>query len=88
MTYFRIFGSPTFLKKKYEFSDKGKSTKNKFSQQGTRGIFIGLPDDSAGWPVYVLDAKQTFTSMDAVFDEDITSPSCTLDLPFTGAIRL
>ena len=29
-------------------SDKGKRIKDKFSQQGIRGIFVGLPDDSAG----------------------------------------
>ena len=46
--YFRVFRCPAVFKK-YEFSDKGKRTKDKFSQQGIRGIFVGLPDDSAGW---------------------------------------
>ena len=55
---------------KYEFSDKGKRTKNKLSQQGVRGIFVGLPDDSDGWLFYVPGAKRTFTSIDAVFDPD------------------
>ena len=43
---------------------------------------------SAGWLFYVPDAKRTFVSMDAVFDEDFTSALSTPDLPFTGAIRL
>ena len=38
--------------------------------------------------VYVPDAKRTFVSLDAVFDEDFISPLSTPDLPFTGAIRL
>ena len=74
--------------KKYEFSDNGKRTKDKLSQQGIRGIFVGLSDDSARWLLYVPDTKRTFVSMDAVFDEDFTSPLSTPDLPFTGAIRM
>ena len=85
--HFRVFGCPAVFKK-YEFSDKGRRTKNKFSQQGVRGIFVGFPVDSAGWLFYVPDAKRTFISMDAVFDEEFTSPLCTPELPFTGAIRL
>ena len=87
MKQFRVFGCPAVFKT-YEFSDKGKRTKDKFSQQGIRGIFVGLPDDSAGWLFYVPDAKRTFISLDAIFDEDFTSPLSTPDLPFTGAIRL
>lgn len=39
---------------KYEFSDKDKRIKDKFSQQCIRGIFVGLRDDSAGWVFYVI----------------------------------
>ena len=56
MKQFRFFGCPAVFKK-YEFSDKGKRTKDKFSQQSIREIFVGLPDDSAGWLFYVHDAK-------------------------------
>ena len=84
---FREFGYPAVFKK-YEFSDNGKRTKDKLSQQGIRGIFVGLSDDSARWLLYVPDTKRTFVSMDAVFDEDFTSPLSTPDLPFTGAIRM
>ena len=44
---FRVFGYPAVFKK-YEFSNKGKRTKDKFSQQGIRGVFVELFDDSSG----------------------------------------
>ena len=53
-----------------------------------RGIFVGLPDDSAGLLFYVPDAKRTFVSRDTIFDEDFTSPLYISDILFTGAIRL
>ena len=68
MKQFRVFGCPAVFKE-YGFSDKGKRTKDKFSRQGIRGIFVGLPDDSAGWLFYIPDAKRTFISMDVVFDK-------------------
>ena len=45
------------------------------------GIFVGLPDDSAGWLFYVLEARSTYISLDAVFDEDFTSPISMPDPP-------
>ena len=66
MKQFRVFGYPAVFRK-YEFSDKGKRTKDKFSQQCIRGIFVGLLDDSGVWLFYVPDAKRTFISMDAFF---------------------
>ncbi len=49
---------------KYEFSDKGKRIKDKFSQQGIRGIFVGLPDVSNEWLLYVSIVKRIFTSLE------------------------
>ena len=56
--------------------------KNKYTQQGVRGIFVEIPDDSAGCLFYVPDARQTYVSLDAIFDEDFTSPLSMQDLPF------
>ena len=42
-----VFGCPAIFKR-YEISDKGARIKNKYLQQGMRGIFAGLPNDSAG----------------------------------------
>ena len=60
--------------KKYEISDNGKMIKNKYIQQGIGGIFVGFPEDSSGWLFYVPDTKRTYISLDAVFDENFTSP--------------
>ena len=52
--------------KRYFINDKGKTMKNKYTQQGVRGIFVGIPDDSAGWLFHVPDARQTYVSLDAI----------------------
>ena len=65
--HFRVFGCPAIFKR-YVINDKGKTMKNKYTQQGVRGIFVGIPDDSAGWLFYVPDARQTYVSLDAIFD--------------------
>ena len=53
-----------------------------------RGIFVGLPDDSAGWLFYVPSTKRTYISLDATFDENFTSPLSMPDLPYQGAIKI
>ena len=85
--HYRVFGCPAIFKR-YEVSDQGKRIKNKYIQQGIRGIFVGFPDDSAGWLFYVPSTKKTYISLDAVFDENFTSPLCMPDLPFQGALKI
>ena len=82
-----MFGCPAIFQK-YEISDSGKRIKNKYIQQGIRGIFVGFPDDSAGWLFYVPDMKRTYISLDAVFDENFTSPLSMSELHFQGALRI
>ena len=84
---YRVFGCPAIFKR-YEVSQGGKRTKNKYVQQGIRAIFVGFPDDSSGWLFYVPSIKKTYVSIDAVFDESFTSPLSMPDLPFQGALRL
>ena len=43
--HLRTFGCPAVFKR-LEFSKDGKRTVNKYTQQGMRGIFVGIPDDS------------------------------------------
>ena len=81
--HFRIFGCPAIFKR-YEISDKGTRIKNNHLQQGMRHIFVGLPDDSAGWLFYVPSTKRTYISLDATFDENFTSPLCMPGLPYQG----
>ena len=85
--HFKVFGCPAVFKQ-YETYEKGKVIKNKYTQQGTCGIFVGVPDDSASWLFYVPDSKRTYISMDVEFDEQFTAPLCIPDLPYQGAIRL
>lgn len=87
VSHFRVFGCPAVFKK-YEVSVKGKRVVNKYMQQGMRGIFVGIPDDSAGWLFYVPTARKTYISLDASFDENFTSPLALPSLPFEGALRL
>ena len=62
--------------------------KNKYIQQGIRGIFVGFPEDSSDWLFYVPDSKRTYISLDAVFDENFTSPLSMPELPFQGALKI
>ena len=82
-----MFGCPAIFKK-YEISDSGKRIKNKYIQQGKKGIFVGFPEGSSGWLFYVPDTKRTYISLDAVFDENFTSPLSMLELPFQGALKI
>ena len=70
--HYHVFGCPAIFKR-YEISDSGKRIKNKYIQQGIRGIFVGFPEDSSGWLSYVPSARKTYISLDAVFDEEGTS---------------
>ena len=86
--HFRVFGCLAIFKR-YEISDKGTRIKNKYPQQGMRGIFVGLPNDSAGWLFYVPSVKKSYSiSLDATFDENFTSPLSMPDLPYQGAIKI
>ena len=71
--HFRILGCPSIFKR-YEISERGKRIKNKYVQQGIRGIFVGFPEDSSGWLFYVPSARKTYISLDAVFDENSHHP--------------
>ena len=84
---YRVFGCPAIFKR-YDVTENGRRTRSKYNQLGTRGIFVGFPDDSAGWLFYVPSAKKTYISMDAVFDEHFTTPMHLPDLPYQGAIKL
>ena len=53
-----------------------------------RGIFVGLPRDSAGWLFYVPSLKRTYISMGACDDEVFSSLLVLLHLPFKCTIRL
>ncbi|KAI2490674.1 hypothetical protein MHU86_23885 [Fragilaria crotonensis] len=46
-------------------------------QRASRGIFLGFPDNSAGWLIYSPDQPQSLIiTRDAYFDEDFNSALC------------
>ena len=53
-----------------------------------RDIFIGLPDDSAGWLFYAPSVKKTYISLDITFDENFTYPLSMPNLPYQEAIKI
>ena len=56
--HYCVFGCPSIYKI-CEVSDSGKWVKNKYVQQGIRGIFVGFPEDLSGWPFYISSARKT-----------------------------
>ena len=42
-------------------------------EQGIRGVHVGLPQNSAGWFVYIPSTGRVLVSKDVVFDEDFIS---------------
>ena len=56
----------------------------------SRGIFIGFPENSAGWLVYSPDHPQRIViTRDAYFDEDFFSSALAFDSkPFAWAISI
>ena len=53
-----------------------------------RGIFVGLPDDSAGWLLYLPSIKKTYISLDVTFDENFIITLSVLDIPYQGVLRI
>ena len=82
--HFRVFGCTSTFKR-YEISKGGKRIKNKCIQQGIRGIFVDFPEDTSGCLFYVPSIRKTYISLDAVFDENFTSP---LSMPDSQMIRI
>ena len=85
----RVFGCPA-VRKRYSASDKD-ATSQQLSrwnlQCGIRCIFIGLPDNRAGWLFYSPNSRlSTSVSYDAVFDESFSTPIALSLPPFTGGV--
>ncbi|KAI2509904.1 Reverse transcriptase (RNA-dependent DNA polymerase) [Fragilaria crotonensis] len=84
----RVFGCPTFFKR-YEPTFRNKLITYKQQLQRASGIFLGFPDNSAGWLVYSPDQPQSLViTRDAYFDEDFNSALCFDSKPFAGAVPI
>ena len=64
-------------------------TSNNSNVLALRGIFLGFPDNSAGWLIYSPDQPQSLIVIrDAYFDEDFSSALCFDSKPFAGAVPI
>ncbi|KAI2494629.1 Reverse transcriptase (RNA-dependent DNA polymerase) [Fragilaria crotonensis] len=86
---FRVFGCPIYFKcYKPTFRNKLITYKQQL-QRASRGIFIGFPENSAGWLVYSPDHPQRIViTRDAYFDEGFSSALAFDSKPFAGAIPI
>ena len=85
----RVFGCPA-VRKRYSASEQNTNSQQLSRwnlQKGIRCIFIGLPDNRAGWLFYSSNTcLSTAVSYDAVFDESFSTPIALSLPPFTGGV--
>ena len=85
----RVFGCPA-VRKRYSASEQNTNSQQLSRwnlQKGIRCIFIGLPENRAGWLFYSSNTRlSTSISYDAVFDESFSTPIALSLPPFTGGV--
>ena len=85
----RVFGCPA-VRKRYSASEQNTNSQQLSRwnlQKGIRCIFIGLPENRAGWLFYSSNTRlSTAVSYDAVFDESFSTPIALSVPPFTGGV--
>jgi hypothetical protein len=86
---FRVFGCPVFFKC-YEPTFRNKlMTYKQQLQRASCGIFIGFPENSAGWLVYFPEHPQRIEiTREAYFDKDFSSAIAFNSKPIAGAIPI
>jgi membrane-bound lytic murein transglycosylase len=80
---FRVFGCPASFKR-YNATSRRTQT-----QQASRGIFIGFPNNQAGWLFYTeqpIGSNHIHVSRDATFDENFESALVFNKHPFQGSL--
>ena len=85
---FKVFGCPCVFKRYAPNSDGSKTTDFKQLQKGSRGIFVGFPEDQAGWLVYVpekISGSHVVVSMDVAFDQYFVSGINATKTEFDGS---
>jgi hypothetical protein len=86
---FQVFGCPSFFKR-FEPTFRNKLiTYKQQLQRASCGIFLGFPDNSAGWLIYSPDQPQHHViTRNAFFNEDFNSALCFDSKPFAGAVPI
>ena len=76
---YRVFGCPVIAKVYRKKTPKQEGVarvtlhSRNIIQRGVRGIFVGFPENQAGWLVYIPNRNKVFVSADVAFDEDFES---------------
>ena len=86
ISHFRIFGCPV-VAKKWSAQIDGKR-KEKTTQRGIRGIFIGFPANQKGYLLFIPSSRQIVVSGDVAFDETFYSAIATTWKPFHDSLVL
>ena len=74
IAHLRTFGAPSIRKRYGKKQESGARSKSKWDlQQGIRCIYLGLPDNQAGWSFWTPGTTKTVVSYDAIFDESFSS---------------
>ena len=78
---FRVFGCPAVVKVRRRKTPPTSESTNQVNlntkniiQRGVRGIFVGFPDNQAGWSIFVPQSGRILVSVDVAFDEQFLSP--------------
>jgi hypothetical protein len=69
---YKVFGCPVVFKRYSPQVNGETKTEFKELQHGQRGIFVGFPDNQAGWLIFVQEkilGSHLVVSMDVVFDQ-------------------
>ena len=85
---YKVFGCPAVFKRYAPMINGKLITDFKQLQKGCRGIFVGFPDNQAGWLFYVehkIGGSHLVISMDAVFDQHFLSGITTSNSNFDGS---
>ena len=85
---FKVFGCPCVFKRYTPQADGKLTTDFKQLNQGSRGIFVGFPEDQAGWLIFVpekINNSHLVVSMDVAFDQHFISGVSGLSHEFDGS---
>jgi hypothetical protein len=79
---FQVFGCPSFFKRYEPTFRNNLITYKQQLQRASRGIFLGFPDNSAGWLMYSPDQPQHLViTRKAHFNETSTQLSASIPNP-------
>ena len=85
---FRILFCPAIVRKHTSINNVKTPSIRATGQKGFRGIFIGFPENMAGYELYIPSTRQIISSSDVVFDERFESCTGITNPPYREAMSL